>query len=410
MKKQSFLTKSIFGFLLLSLFICWSQTLAADCSNTNRGIATVNVETYSAMYGSQSWVRTAYIEKAFTPTVWATTAYGNKNRHDNKRWLCNNGGFAPGELSQRDAFWTADRLKVAGASNGPILTNTDVAKMQQYINDYCGLWLTVDGSLGKRTVNAVQICLPPNEGKIKWSEYTNLAPDACVDTECKIPLITGAKLDAWFDPKTKAYINPNNTKQIIPESKWFLPTSNASCSEFASSDSKPLDTSEEKDLVQNSEEGKNENCGCKPWYKKETVAFEWKPGEESQSLAVCRKCDPVKCNCGVKLNTNVPFIWRCIVYGMTNDPNDSSYTNGNDDIVVVNPLNAFPVLMTWIVKILMTLILLICFGALIVAGVMMTIPEQYDTGKWLIKKVVVAIALLWLSGTILYLINPNFFF
>lgn len=89
---------------------------------------------------------------------------------------------------------------------------------------------------------------------------------------------------------------------------------------------------------------------------------------------------------------------------MTNDPNDPSYTNGNDDTVVVNPLNAFPVLMTWIVKILMTLILLICFGALIVAGVMMTIPEQYDTGKWLIKKVVVAIALLWLSGTIRYCI------
>ena len=40
----------------------------------------------------------------------------------------------------------------------------------------------------------------------------------------------------------------------------------------------------------------------------------------------------------------------------------------------------------------------------------MTIDGYYDTGKNLIKKVIITIALLGLSGTVLYLINPNFFY
>lgn len=44
----------------------------------------------------------------------------------------------------------------------------------------------------------------------------------------------------------------------------------------------------------------------------------------------CEVCDPVKCNCGVKLNTNVPFIGRCILYGQTNDVGDSNFVGGKD--------------------------------------------------------------------------------
>lgn len=97
------------------------------------------------------------------------------------------------------------------------------------------------------------------------------------------------------------------------------------------------------------------------------------------------------------------------MYGDTNQTNDAQYTNGDDSTIVVNSLNAFPVLMGGLVKILMTAIILICFGSLIVAGVMMTVPGQYDDGKKLIMKVVYAIAATGAAGTILYLVNPNFF-
>ena len=98
------------------------------------------------------------------------------------------------------------------------------------------------------------------------------------------------------------------------------------------------------------------------------------------------------------------------MYGETNETDDASYTDGDKSTIVVNPLNAFPVLASGLVKMLMTVIILICFGSLIVAGVMMTVPWQYETGKNLVKKVVYAIALLGLSGTVLYLVNPNFFY
>lgn len=146
---------------------------------------------------------------------------------------------------------------------------------------------------------------------------------------------------------------------------------------------------------------KTGTCSCVSWYTKKTVF------SDNESQYICEKCDIEKCNCGVKFNTNIPFIGRCMVYGETNTTNDPS---GDESTIVVNPLNAFPVLMWWLVKILMTVIILLSFGTLIAAGVMMTVPGQYDTGKDLIWKVVYTIALLGVSGTILYLVNPNFFF
>ena len=147
-----------------------------------------------------------------------------------------------------------------------------------------------------------------------------------------------------------------------------------------------------------------DSCQCKPWYTKKNRYVDGK------SYTLCEKCDIKKCNCWVKLNTNVPFIGRCIMNGETNDPNDPNYTQWDDSVLVVNQLNAFPILMWWIVKILMTVIMLVCFGSLIVAWVMMTIPGQYADWKSLIWKVVYAVALLGVSGVVLYLINPNFFF
>ncbi len=112
------------------------------------------------------------------------------------------------------------------------------------------------------------------------------------------------------------------------------------------------------------------------------------------------------CN-GIKLNTDVPFIWDCItIY----DPGE---VGENTDGTVVTPVSAFPRLMWGLTKIMMWLILAVSFLLVIVAGVLMVIggaqQEYYNKGTKLLKIVVTAIAVLGTSGIILRLINPNFF-
>ena len=109
--------------------------------------------------------------------------------------------------------------------------------------------------------------------------------------------------------------------------------------------------------------------------------------------------------CGIKLNTNVPFIWNCIYL--------NNETKWDANTLVVTPDTAFPRLMTGLTKILVTVILLASFVSIVVAGVMMAASgdkEEWYT-KWtkLIWSVITALAILWASGVILRLINPNFF-
>lgn len=128
-------------------------------------------------------------------------------------------------------------------------------------------------------------------------------------------------------------------------------------------------------------------------------------------------CDPSKRCCGIKLNTYVPFVcdddpgndrgektYRCCIQFV-----NSNGVSTADSTTQVNQLNAFPFLISWLMKILMVAILVVSFGAIVVWGLMMTIPWQYSTGKNLIIHVVWAIAILWASGVILFMINPNFF-
>ena len=99
------------------------------------------------------------------------------------------------------------------------------------------------------------------------------------------------------------------------------------------------------------------------------------PYEESSDGTRCvKKCDLEKCNCGIKLNTRVPWIGRCIMFGNTNDTNDIEFVGENLEGVniVINPLNAFPVLASALTRIGMTFFLLLSFASLIVAGVLMT--------------------------------------
>lgn len=103
------------------------------------------------------------------------------------------------------------------------------------------------------------------------------------------------------------------------------------------------------------------------------------------------------CEDWIRLNTNVPFIGNCIWW------EDSE----------VDEENAFPILMWWMSKILITLTLVIAFLMLVAGGVLITTSgaDQANYSKWkeLIIKVLIWIFLLWASWVILHMINPNFF-
>lgn len=96
----------------------------------------------------------------------------------------------------------------------------------------------------------------------------------------------------------------------------------------------------------------------------------------------CLSCD------GIKLNTNVPFIWNCI-------PSDSQS-------------EAFPLFIGGLIKFAMSLLMLAGFLCILIWGVKISL---WDTWWWrdLIMKVVRALAALGASGVILKIINPNFF-
>ncbi len=95
--------------------------------------------------------------------------------------------------------------------------------------------------------------------------------------------------------------------------------------------------------------------------------------------------------CWIKLNTNFPIIWNCIW-----------------DKESENPTNAFPTMIWAITKIVMSLIFVVCFILIIISGIMRA-SDNPSWAKNLLKKVAVTILILWLSGVILRLINPNFF-
>ena len=133
-------------------------------------------------------------------------------------------------------------------------------------------------------------------------------------------------------------------------------------------------------------------CRCPKWTK--------------QIEKKCVPCsDPWVC-CGIELNTKVPFIGNCIEFGKK-DISDS------ENEISATQEEAFPKLMGWLMRILVTIIMLWSFVAILAGGVMISAAwpdEQRATkGKKLIIDVVIALAILGASGVILRLINPNFF-
>lgn len=116
---------------------------------------------------------------------------------------------------------------------------------------------------------------------------------------------------------------------------------------------------------------------------------------------------PDRCACKaiwwISLNTNVPFVGNCI----------SLRNSASSSTTQVTPTNAFPRLLAGLTRLIMTIILIFCFMAIIVWGVLISMgwasEEQAKKGKDLIKHVVIALALLGASGVILRAINPSFF-
>lgn len=101
-----------------------------------------------------------------------------------------------------------------------------------------------------------------------------------------------------------------------------------------------------------------------------------------------KKCD------GIKLNTKFPIIWDCI------STKKSDWATTSTEV--------FPVMMWALTKIVITLILVVCFILVIVAWIKRS-SDDPKTAKSILTKVAVTILLLWFSGVILRLINPNFF-
>ena len=93
----------------------------------------------------------------------------------------------------------------------------------------------------------------------------------------------------------------------------------------------------------------------------------------------------------IKLNTNFPIIWNCI------------WGKGKTDSTT-----AFPTMIWALTKIVMSLVLVACFILIIYAGILWSADKPKEA-KERLKRVAITILLLWFSGVILRLINPNFF-
>lgn len=103
--------------------------------------------------------------------------------------------------------------------------------------------------------------------------------------------------------------------------------------------------------------------------------------------------------CGIKLNTDFPIIWNCI----------ETKKDGEK-----NPTNVFPYMIRALTKVVMSIIMVVCFILIIYAGIMRASSwdkqTRADKAKQIIMKVAITIFLLWFSSVILKLVNPNFFY
>lgn len=114
------------------------------------------------------------------------------------------------------------------------------------------------------------------------------------------------------------------------------------------------------------------------------------------------------CEDWIKLNTNVPFVGRCI------EKVDDEAEEGSDwETTKTTTENAFAKLMWWLSKMVIAIIVVVSFLLLVAWWVMIAMAWANESlkSKWkdLVIRVIVGIVLLWASWIILHIINPNFF-
>jgi hypothetical protein len=101
--------------------------------------------------------------------------------------------------------------------------------------------------------------------------------------------------------------------------------------------------------------------------------------ENEKDKKTCIAC----CKGGVKLNTNIPFVGKCIVF--------DKELAASEAVEVVDQISAFPKLMGALMNIIMTASLIIGFVLIVVGGIMMTTggisSKNFSEGKGLIMKV-----------------------
>lgn len=148
-----------------------------------------------------------------------------------------------------------------------------------------------------------------------------------------------------------------------------------------------------------------DNWNCQNWYYDENTQCQkctWDTVPNADRTKCI--CDSSKKCCWIQLNTVVPFIGDCIEMN-----SDSSRW----DTTSVTSVTAFPILMQWLMKILMSAIMVFSFLMVIVAWLSMTTWafgwSWFTKWKTILKNVIISLILLWCSWLILSLINPNFF-
>ena len=96
----------------------------------------------------------------------------------------------------------------------------------------------------------------------------------------------------------------------------------------------------------------------------------------------------------IKLNTDFPLIGNCIHLKKWEWWVDST--------------TVLPVMIWSLMKITMSVVMVVCFIMIIIAGIKRSSNSPKEAQD-LIKKVAITVLLLWLSGVILKVINPLFF-
>ena len=220
-------------------------------------------------------------------------------------------------------------------------------------------------------------------------DVTNISDDVSSITVTVAPwLITFVwwSLSLWWS---------NTFNRTVPDSwsSWDCPAAptNWSCGEWCA-------------IVGSGCSPASTTCGsdeAAPWWWECKACEEGTMANEEHTKCIC---DSSKKCCWIQLNTVVPFIWDCI---------EMNTNSSRWDTTSVTSVTAFPILVQWLMKILMSAIMVFSFLMVIIAWLSMITWafgwSWYNKWKTIIKNVIISLILLWCSWLILSLINPSFF-